>query len=96
MNCDTTIDDLIDRRNDIQLASGDSDKCWQMLGVANRHIDRLVSGVIPLTDGRLVSGVIPLTDEIVREIEACFERTIRECPVKLSSVSYSTIPGKLT
>lgn len=63
--------ELIERRNAIQIASGDSDRCWQMLGVANRHILRVIDGEFTLVPG------------VVREIEACFERTIKECPVKL-------------
>lgn len=65
------LDELIERRNAIQIASGDSDRCWQMLGVANRHIMRVIDGEFTMTPG------------VLRDIERCFERTIRECPVKL-------------
>lgn len=65
-----TIDDYIKQRNDIQLrAEGISkevaDRCWTELGVANRHIERVVDEVLPL---HIVSN----------EIESCFARVRRE------------------
>jgi hypothetical protein len=47
------------------LACGDTDECWKMLGVANRHIERAINGTLPLVQG------------VRDEIEACFDRTLR-------------------
>jgi hypothetical protein len=60
-----TIDDYCDERRDVLLACGDTDECWNMLGIANRHIDRVIEGKFVLTPG------------ICDEIEACFDRTLR-------------------
>lgn len=48
-----TIDDYINERNAIQLkaeAIADScgARCWAIMGVANRHIARVVEGILPL------------------------------------------------
>ena len=48
-----TIDDYIERRNEIYLAAeaegeAEGDRAWAELGVANRHIDRVLGGVLPL------------------------------------------------
>lgn len=55
-----TIYDYIEQRNDIQLKAETlgkelSDLCWTELGVANRHIERVLNGVLPL---RFVEGEI--------------------------------------
>lgn len=65
-----TLDDLIEERNEIQfLSEGHSEdeaiECWTRLGVANRHIERVVTGVLPLTPA------------IELEIAECFQR-VRE------------------
>lgn len=39
-----TLDELIERRNGLVRLSGDSEEMWQRLGVANRHIERVVNG----------------------------------------------------
>lgn len=56
------IDDYIAQRNAIQIASGDTDECWASLGVANRHITRVIDGTMPLTPG------------LELEIQQCLER----------------------
>ena len=61
-----TIDDYIEERNAIQLKAeplGDKEanKCWAELGVANRHITRVLDGMFELGD-------------VEKEIEACFHR----------------------
>lgn len=61
-----TIDDYIEQRNDIQLeaeAKGKdiANKVWMELGVANRHIERVLSGLLTL---RIVEN----------EIVNCLER----------------------
>lgn len=59
-----TIDELYERRRDLQLrgeALGKGDECWQRMGVAHRHLERIENGTYELTDG--VEG------EIIR----CFE-----------------------
>lgn len=48
------IDDLIDLRNEIQLHAENisptvADQCWQVLGIANRHIMRVLEGTFPLS-----------------------------------------------
>jgi len=48
-----TIEDYIDQRNDIQIRAEDlgselATSCWTELGVANRHIQRVVAGTFPL------------------------------------------------
>lgn len=60
-----SIDDYCEERRDILLACGDTDECWKMLGVANRHIERAINGTLPLVQG------------VRDEIEACFDRTLR-------------------
>jgi hypothetical protein len=65
-----TIDDYIARRNQIQLKAEaidkeTADRCWAELGVANRHIQRVLGGQLPL---RIVSD----------EIEKCFRRVTKE------------------
>lgn len=62
------IDHYISRRNEIQLrAENISEEAgrqmWQRLGVANRHIDRVLTGQLPLTPS--VAG------EIERCLDAC-------------------------
>lgn len=47
------IEEYIEQRNEIQfqaeaLGKELADKCWIELGVANRHIERVVSGIFPL------------------------------------------------
>ena len=56
-----TIDDYIVERNRIQLAAENQEKgaeCWTKLGVANRHIDRVLTGQLELTPA--------VEDEIIR------------------------------
>jgi hypothetical protein len=51
---DTIIDRLIVCRNEIQLFAESidcGDECWVRLGVANRHLGRLVSGTMELSRG---------------------------------------------
>ena len=48
-----TIDDYIAERNEIQLRAenksyDEGTRCWTELGVANRHIERVLNGVLPL------------------------------------------------
>jgi len=62
-----SIDDYIDRRNEIQLraeAKGNAAGAakWTELGVANRHI------------ARVLEGTLPLTPELEHEIESCLRR----------------------
>jgi hypothetical protein len=61
-----SIDEYIEQRNDIQLRAESlskelADLCWIELGVANRHIERVVDEVLPL---RFVEN----------EIARCLER----------------------
>jgi len=63
-----TIDSWIMLRNEVQFEAENmgeavADECWRGLGVANRHIIRVVDGLLPLT---------PVLE---REIEDCLERT---------------------
>lgn len=44
-----TINDYVEERNRIQIESGDSGATWAKLGVANRHIERVVRGALSLT-----------------------------------------------
>ena len=65
---DEPIDRYIQRRNDIQLMAetegdGLARECWTRLGVANRHIRRVLAGVLPLTPG------------LVYEIDSCLQET---------------------
>lgn len=55
-----TIDDYIQQRNELQLIAEDTcsyssidcaDEMWVRLGVANRHIERVLTGQLPLTPG---------------------------------------------
>jgi hypothetical protein len=51
---DTIIDRLIACRNEIQLLAESidcGDECWVRLGIANRHLERLVSGTMELSRG---------------------------------------------
>lgn len=50
------IDELIERRNKLQLRAESLNEslarqCWERLGVANRHIERVLSGILALTYG---------------------------------------------
>ena len=48
-----TLDELIDRRNEVQLKAEDTPhaaSCWTRLGVASRHIERCATGM-PLSPG---------------------------------------------
>lgn len=63
------IDGYIERRNAIQLraenrSKEEADKTWAELGVANRHITRVIEGILPL----------PLAES---EIENCLTRVER-------------------
>lgn len=65
----STIDDYIERRNAIQLCAEnrskeEADRIWVELGVANRHIQRVLDGVLKLS---MVEG----------EIEKCLTRVER-------------------
>jgi hypothetical protein len=65
-----TIDDLIQKRKQVQLVGEDiseevAQTCWRRLGVVNRHIERLVSGEMIL--------VSAIEEEIERNL-AEFER----------------------
>lgn len=65
----TTIDDYIERRNAIQLQAENKDedtakRCRIELGVANRHIARVLEGTLSLT-------------AVESEIEATFRRVKR-------------------
>lgn len=61
-----TIDDYIEQRNEIQLKAEalgkeTADKCWAELGVANRHIERVLNGELRLA-------------VVESEIQQCFRR----------------------
>ncbi len=61
-----TIDDYINKRNEIQLEAesrGEETgrRCWAELGVANRHIEAVLRGDLTLTPG------------VRSEIERCLE-----------------------
>ncbi len=61
-----SVDDYIEQRNDIQLSAESlskdfADMVWTELGVANRHISRVLDGLLPL---RIVAP----------EIESCLRR----------------------
>lgn len=63
------IDEFINRRNQIQFRAedlGKGDECWQMLGIANRHIDRLLDAELPLTQA------------VQSEIENCLNRAEKQ------------------
>jgi hypothetical protein len=65
-----TIDNYIEQRNDIQLRAEGvgkelADKCWVELGVANRHINRVIDEELPLSI-------------VEDEIQKCFYRVKRE------------------
>lgn len=67
-----TIDDYISERNKVYLrvqAAGKeaADRCWTELGVANRHIERVLTGALHL---RVVE----------REIAACLRRVEKLFP----------------
>jgi hypothetical protein len=58
------LEDYIQRRNTIQLRAetrGDGARCWTELGVANRHIERVVMGTLKL-------------QQVEPEIVACLRR----------------------
>ncbi|MDE1871811.1 MAG: hypothetical protein KGI06_06255 [Candidatus Micrarchaeota archaeon] len=66
----STIDDYIERRNAIQLRAENrskeaADRTWIELGVANRHIQRVLDGVLKL----------PMVEV---EIEKCLTRVERQ------------------
>lgn len=81
-----TVDTLIEQRNAIYLRAensgvdGAADRCWQMLGVANRHIDRVLSNVLKLTPA------------VEAEITHCLERASKEFPEMKSGYD----PGSAT
>jgi hypothetical protein len=59
-----TIDDYIAERNKILLSmedTPDADRCWVELGVANRHIGRVLDGTLRL-------------EAVEAEINQCFRR----------------------
>jgi hypothetical protein len=67
MTSDEQLAALCEKRKDIQLIAENTDEdtaaeCWTRLGVANRHIERIFNGILPLTPG------------VLHEIEACFYR----------------------
>jgi len=71
MNAEEEIDLLISRRNDLQFQAENinevtAEKCWTLLGVANRHIERLVG------------KTLPFSNSIKFEVEKCFERCVSE------------------
>ena len=66
MSAYMNIDDYIKRRNDLQLKAEDvseeaAQRCWTELGVANRHIERVLNGTLPL-------------HVVESEIERCLQR----------------------
>jgi hypothetical protein len=65
---DETFDQLCERRADIQIRGesiGKGDECWERLGVANRHLQRLSDGIFKLSPA------------IAHEITNCFARVER-------------------
>lgn len=65
-----TIDEYIERRNALQLRAENVDKetadrCWIELGVANRHIQRVLDGILTL-------------NFVEDEIERCLQRVAKE------------------
>ena len=61
-----TIDDFIEERNNIVFDAegcGVGAECWIRLGVANRHIGRVLDGVFQLTPG------------IEKEMQRCMQDT---------------------
>lgn len=71
------IDDLIKRRNNIALVAENHDDenvagdCWARLGVANRHIERVLEEVEPFTPGveREIVQCLDETESWLREVE---------------------------
>ena len=66
-----TIDDYITRRNEIQLASEEvseerAQACWASLGIANRHIERVLAGRLPFSLA------------VEKEIRECLTRALLE------------------
>jgi len=52
----TTIDDYVEARNNIQIQAENvniavANECWLRLGLANRHIHRVIYGELPLVPG---------------------------------------------
>jgi hypothetical protein len=65
-----TIDELIDRRNECQLkAEAISEQAgadrWTALGLANRHIARVLENELPLTPG-LENEILKCIDRVER------------------------------
>jgi hypothetical protein len=65
-----TIDYWVGARNEVQFTAEPmgnliADECWVRLGVANRHINRVINGALPLTPG------------LESEIETCVKNTGR-------------------
>lgn len=61
-----TLDDMYDRRRDLQLraeAIGKGDECWERMGVAHRHLARVESGVLTLVPG-VENEIIKCFDDV--------------------------------
>ncbi len=72
-----TIDDYIEQRNHIQLIAEDQSeeiarKCWAELGVANRHIARVLDEQLPL-------GIVE------NEIVQCLQRVRKDFQIEYSA-----------
>ena len=67
-SAEKTIDYWVGARNEVQfeaeaVSESMAKTCWKRLGVINRHITRVVSGLIPLTPG------------LEKEMQDCLDRT---------------------
>jgi hypothetical protein len=67
-SAEKTIDYWVGARNEVQfeaeaVSESMAKTCWERLGVINRHITRVVSGLIPLTPG------------LEKEMQDCLDHT---------------------
>ena len=59
-----TLDKIYEKRRDLQIkaeALGKGDECWQRLGVAHRHLERIENGELHMVPG------------VEHEIEKCLD-----------------------
>jgi hypothetical protein len=59
------LESFYERRRDLLLRSNDDDECWQRMGIANRHLQRIEIGLLSLTPG------------VEQEINRCFAEVER-------------------
>ncbi len=64
-----SLDDLVERRNSLQIASQDSDAMWQRLGIANRHITRVVNGILTIEQTR--HEIVDCLDRAEKWLKSC-------------------------